>query len=114
MRILFFVTHLLGTGHLSRALTLGRSFSAAGHDTHVLSGGCPVPNLSTDSVTLHQLPAVKSDGLDFTNLLTEDGQAAREDHYAARKQMALDMLHTLQPDVIITELFPFGRRSLKG
>lgn len=111
--VLISVTHLLGTGHLSRALTLARAFAAAGHDAHVASGGMPAPNLSTDGVTLHQMPPVKSDGVNFTTLLTDIGLA--DDAYLAqRKQAGLDLLHSLSPDVLITELYPFGRRVLKG
>ena len=31
MKVMIAVTHLLGTGHLARALTLGRAFAAQGH-----------------------------------------------------------------------------------
>lgn len=111
--ILISVTHLLGTGHLSRALTLARAFSAAGHDAHVMSGGMAAPLLSTDGVTLHQMPPVKSDGINFTTLLNEIG-LADERYLARRKQFALDVLSRVAPDVFITELYPFGRRVLKG
>jgi predicted glycosyltransferase len=112
-RVLISVTHLLGTGHLSRALTLAHAFSVAGHDAHVMSGGMPAPNLSSMGVTLHQIPPVKSDGVNFTTLLTEDG-LANEDYLADRKQAVLRVLHDVAPDVLITELYPFGRRVLKG
>jgi predicted glycosyltransferase len=111
--ILISVTHLLGTGHLSRALTLAHAFSRAGHDAHVVSGGMSAPNLPSKGVTLHQIPPVKSDGVNFTTLLTEDG-AANDDYLANRKQSVLCVLHDVAPDVLITELYPFGRRVLKG
>lgn len=112
-RVLISVTHLLGTGHLSRALTLARAFGAVGHDAHVMSGGMPVSHLSIDGVTLHQLPPVKSDGVNFTKLLSDNGPA--DDKYlAGRKQAAVDTLAAVRPDVFITELYPFGRRVLKG
>ncbi|HBR43215.1 MAG TPA: glycosyltransferase, partial [Sulfitobacter sp.] len=43
MKVSIVVTHLLGTGHLARALTLGRAYGAAGHDVQVVSGGMPAP-----------------------------------------------------------------------
>ena len=52
MNVLIVVTHLLGTGHLSRALTLGRAFAAAGHDVTIASGGMPAPQLNHSGVTL--------------------------------------------------------------
>ncbi|MBR9864772.1 MAG: glycosyltransferase [Rhodobacteraceae bacterium] len=114
MRVMILVTHLLGTGHLSRALTLGRAFGNAGHDAHVVSGGVPVGNLLTEGITLHQLPPVKSDGVNFTTLLTQQGGVADADYLASRKAALMSCLERIEPDVIITELYPFGRRVLKG
>ncbi|WGI22245.1 glycosyltransferase [Amylibacter sp. IMCC11727] len=112
-RVLISVTHLLGTGHLSRALTLARAFGTAGHEAHVMSGGMPVAHLPTDGVTLHQLPPVKSDGVNFTDLLCENGPV--DDTYLqARKRAAINTLTKVRPDVFITELYPFGRRVLKA
>lgn len=114
MRVAFLVTHLLGTGHLARALTLGRAFSAAGHEAHVVSGGMPVPNLPTDGVTLHQLAPVSSDGVDFSRLLDSQGMPVDEAYLTRRRADCLGALDALRPDVLVTELYPFGRRILKA
>jgi predicted glycosyltransferase len=114
MRVLICVTHLLGTGHLSRALTLARAFVVKGHEAHVLSGGLPVASLNADGIILHQLLPVKSDGVNFTTLLMENNVVADESYLNRRKQGALALLAKVAPDVVITELFPFGRRVLKG
>lgn len=114
MQVLIVVTHLLGTGHLSRALTLARAFSASGHNATVLSGGMPAPHLKTHGVTLHQLPPVRSDGTNFTTLLTADNKSADAAYLSRRKDGILNLFHDLLPDVIITELFPFGRRILRA
>lgn len=113
MKVLITVTHLLGTGHLSRALTLGRAFAEAGHDVTLASGGTPAPHLDTTGVTLVQLPSVKSDGTDFTRLLTPDGTEADADWLARRSALLNDCL-AMAPDLLITELFPFGRRILRA
>jgi predicted glycosyltransferase len=112
MQVLILVTHLLGTGHLSRALTLAKAFSAKGHKVTVLSGGMPAPHLKSSGVTLHQLPPVRSDGTNFTTLLTADNTPVDEVYLATRKVEILKVFHSTQPDAIITELFPFGRRIL--
>ena len=114
MRVLIAVTHLLGTGHLSRALTLGRAFAAAGHQVRVASGGFPAPQLSLAGLGLVQLPPLRSDGVDFTRLLTAEGTVADDAYHNARQRTLCDALREMQPDVLITELYPFGRRSLKG
>jgi len=111
MKVLIAVTHLLGTGHLSRALTLGRAFAGAGHGVTIASGGMPAPQLDHSGITLLQLPALRSDGTNFTRLLDRNGQQADEQTLKARCAALTDALD-LAPDILITELFPFGRRVL--
>lgn len=115
MRVLMVVTHLLGTGHLARALTLARAFAARGHDVRVASGGVPAPHLSQPGdPPIVQLPALRSAGTDFTRLLAETGDAADPALYAARDAALRALVQDFRPDCIITELFPFGRRILKA
>lgn len=112
MKVMIVVTHLLGTGHLVRALTLGRAFAAAGDSVQVVSGGRPVPHFDTDGCAVVQLPPVHSDGVAFTTLLTPDGRA--DDAYMTqRRDRLIAAFDSFGPDVLITELFPFGRRVLR-
>ena len=111
MRVMIVVTHLLGTGHLARALTLARAFVAADHSVRVVSGGMPAPHLQNDCID--QLPPLRSDGTDFTNLLTDQGVTASSSYLAERQAKLLQSFESFAPDVLITELFPFGRRGLK-
>ena len=112
MKVLIVVTHLLGTGHLSRALTLARAFVAAGHRARVVSGGMPAPQLVSDGIELEQLPPLRSDGTDFSRLLDAEGAVAGPDLLAARRDALAATVRAFQPDILITELFPFGRRIL--
>ena len=114
MKVLVAVTHLLGAGHLSRALTLGRAFAAAGHDVAVLSGGQPAPHMDYTGVRLVQMPPIASDGTNFTRLLDALGRDVDAVYMQSRQDAALGALKEMQPDVVITELFPFGRRSLSA
>lgn len=114
MRIAIVVTHLLGTGHLSRALTLGRAFAAAGHAVTVISGGTPVPHLDKSGLSFVQLPALRSNGIDFSTLLTPENVPAETDFFDTRKRQLIACVTDLAPDVLMTELFPFGRRNLKA
>ncbi len=112
MKVLIVVTHLLGTGHLSRALTLGRAYARDGAEVLVVSGGMPAPQLNSAGLTLFGLPPLRSDGTDFTRLLTETGSVADDIYLSARIVALTQAVRRFQPDVLITELFPFGRRSL--
>ncbi len=114
MKVLIAVTHLLGTGHLSRALTLTRAFTRDGHEAVVLSGGMSAEHLDKDGVALVQLPPLASNGVDFTKLLTELGVEADAAYLAKRQTMMVKAVQDMAPDVVITELFPFGRRSLSA
>ena len=113
MRVLIVVTHLLGTGHLARALTLARAYLAGGHSVSVASGGMPAPQLDHGDVDIIQLPPVRTDGVNFTSLLDADGTPATDAMMAHRKALLLDHLSSQAPDVVVTELFPFGRRILR-
>jgi len=114
MKVMIVVTHLLGTGHLARALTLARAYLTAGHSVTVASGGMPVAQLDRSDVEILQLPPVRSDGVDFSVLLDDQGAPASDMMMAKRTTYLLDHLHKQNPDVLITELFPFGRRILRA
>ncbi|WP_187429393.1 UDP-N-acetylglucosamine--N-acetylmuramyl-(pentapeptide) pyrophosphoryl-undecaprenol N-acetylglucosamine transferase [Roseobacter fucihabitans] len=114
MKVMIVVTHLLGTGHLSRALTLARAFDAGGHACTVVSGGMPAAHLDVTGVTFRQLPPLRSDGVNFRRLLDESGVDARPQLLKSRAQRLEQLLREISPDVLITELFPFGRRVLSA
>ncbi|HKG76352.1 MAG TPA: glycosyltransferase [Beijerinckiaceae bacterium] len=114
MRVLIAVTHLLGAGHLTRAAAIARAFARAGHDATLVSGGRPAPLIVLDGVRLVQLPPVQTAGIDFATLLNESGRLADPARLAERRRLMLAALERTHPEVIITELFPFGRRALAG
>jgi len=114
MKVMIVVTHLLGTGHLSRALTLAKAFIQAGHEAVVVSGGVPAPQLDPGDAALLQLPALRSDGVNFAQLLTAAGNPVDDAMLYGRLDALLSSLDDQAPDVLITELFPFGRRVLRA
>ena len=105
------VTHLLGTGHLSRALTLARAFLTAGDEVTVVSGGLPVPHFDTVGIGFEQLDPVRSNGVDFSTLLTAESAEATPDMLLRRQDQLLLILRRIQPDSLISELYPFCRRT---
>ncbi|MBX9876533.1 MAG: glycosyl transferase family 28 [Thermoleophilia bacterium] len=112
MRVLIAVTHLLGAGHLTRAAALARALASAGHAVTLVSGGAPSRLIRFDGVTLVQLPPVHVRGTAFARLLDAEGRDAAPELLAARRQRLLGALAETAPDVVVTELFPFGRRAL--
>ena len=111
-RVTILVTHLLGIGHLSRALTLAYACRAGGFKPQVISGGMPAAHLDQSGIDLVQLPPVRSDGVNFTRLLDSAGNPASPSLMAERSRAIISTFEECPPDVLITELFPFGRRIL--
>lgn len=114
MKVMFVVTHLLGSGHLARASTIGRAFVSAGHSVRIVTGGLPTPHLDTGDLDFCQLPPLRSDGANFGRLLDADGRLVNEAYLESRRDVLVSHLRSFKPDVLITELFPFGRRMLSN
>ena len=112
LRIFIAVTHLLGAGHLTRAAALARALAGAGHETTLVSGGMPFALIAGAGFEFVQLPPVRTAGSDFRALLDEAGHAIATERLARRRTMLLEAFRAAKPDVVITELFPFGRRVL--
>ncbi|GHE48606.1 hypothetical protein GCM10019059_04330 [Camelimonas fluminis] len=112
LRIAIVVTHLLGVGHLTRAASLARALAARGHVAQIISGGQPATLLRIDGVELIQLPPLHVVGTAFSNLREEGGAPLRPETARRRIAIASKALEQLQPHVLVTELFPFGRRAL--
>lgn len=112
LRVLIAVTHLLGVGHLARAAAIARGLVRAGHEVTLASGGNPAPLVATEGLCLIQLPPVHIVGTAFSTLLGADGKPVGETIKTERRRMLLEALRQTKPHVILTELFPFGRRTL--
>ncbi len=112
-RALIHVQHLLGVGHLRRALALGRALADAGAEVTVASGGMVVPNLPSDGLTLVQLPPARAADATFKQLLDETGKPVDDAWRARRKAALLELFAAVKPDLLVIELYPFGRRQLR-
>ncbi len=112
MRVLIAVTHLLGAGHLTRAAAIGRALAREGHAVTLVSGGRPAPLVRTDGVTLVQLPPVGARVGDLATSRDLADEVASPRHLARRRDLLLATFAELEPDIVATELYPFGRRVL--
>lgn len=114
MRVMIVVTHLLGTGHLARAMILARAFHACQDQVVVVSGGFPVPRIQSNEVDFLQLAPLRSDGVNFSRLLTQGGTSATAELFEQRQRTLLATFDAFRPHALITELYPFGRRVLRS
>ena len=107
MKVFFYVQHLLGVGHLKRAATLARALAAGGFEVTLASGGMPV-----EGVDVLQLPPASSDAA-FKHLLDERGEPVDDAWKARRRDVLLKAWLRSDDDVLMIELFPFGRRQMR-
>jgi len=112
-RVLFHVQHLLGIGHLKRAACLARAMEGAGLDVTIVSGGHEVPGLDTGGAAFIQLSPMRAADVTFKTLVGADDREVDDGLRAARRDRLLEAFARVAPDIIVTELFPFGRRALR-
>lgn len=113
LRAALHVQHLLGIGHLRRAAALARALEAAGADVLVLTGGHPVPEIDFAGAQLHQLPAAATADTDFSGLLDAGGKPVDDAWRARRRDDLLAKVAAFRPDILVIEMFPFGRRPFR-
>jgi predicted glycosyltransferase len=113
MRVLFWVQHLLGTGHLKRAATVARALVERGLEVTLVSGGPAASWLVPAGVELVQLPAVRARDLAFSALVDAGDRPLDDTLRAARRAQLLAVFAARAPQVVITEMFPFGRRAFR-
>lgn len=111
--VLFYVQHLLGIGHVKRAVTLAHAMRDEGLEVILVSGGEDVPVVDAGGVTFVQLPPVRAADKSFKVLLDESGVPIDDAWKARRRDRLLDLFQRTRPAVLVLELFPFGRRQLR-
>jgi len=110
---LLYVQHLLGIGHLVRANALARGLEAAGIRVVLVSGGMPVPVLDAGASRFEQLSPVRATDETFKTLVDEAGKPVNDSWKAQRRERLLSIFDRERPNIVITELFPFGRRQMR-
>jgi predicted glycosyltransferase len=112
-RVFFYVQHLLGIGHLKRAASIARALVDAGAQVDFVLGGAPVSGIAPAGVRVVQLPAAIASDAQFTNLLDARGNKVDERWKVKRKQALLDAFEEAKPDIVLLEMYPFGRRQFR-
>lgn len=112
-RVLFYVQHLLGVGHLKRASLIAKAMASAGLDVSVVLGGADVAGIDFDGCSRVLLPAVRAADETFKRLVDESGHpldAALKDR---RMSVLLAAFEAFHPDILLIEQYPFGRRQFR-
>jgi len=111
-RVLIWVQHLLGSGHLERMRWVAEALAAHGADVHFVSGGVPQPGRMPRNVRVIQLPPVKVEDARFTPLLDGAGRPLTEAFRQGRARALCAAYDEARPAVLLVETWPFGRRAL--
>jgi predicted glycosyltransferase len=110
--VLFYVQHLLGIGHLQRALRIAEALVQNAVAVTLVSGGAPVALPRDKAIRFVQLTPVRAKDARF-KLVDGHGKpiddALREDRRAA----LLDAFAAARPDGVIIEGYPFARRAFR-
>ncbi|MEX0344174.1 MAG: glycosyltransferase family protein [Rhizobiaceae bacterium] len=112
-RILFYVQHLMGVGHVFRSMRIVAALVRSGHKVDLAYGGEPVPNFDPSGANVHFLPPLRAGSTVFNDLEDPEGNVVGEDYRDRRREMLLSIFSAGQHDVIVTEAFPFGRRQMR-
>jgi predicted glycosyltransferase len=106
MKIIFYCQYVWGMGHFIRSLEFTRALSD--HDVTLIAGGQEVEVDLPEHVRMLRLPVLYMDEK-FTRLIPGiSGQSVEQIQHERRKTIYSLMEH-LQPDLLIVELYPFGR-----
>ncbi|WP_152046946.1 glycosyltransferase family protein [Aureimonas psammosilenae] len=112
-RVLFYVQHLLGVGHLKRAGAIAAAMAHDGLDVTVVHGGTREEGIGYPGASVRYLPSATIRGGDFSTLITASGEPADEAWRENRKNELLAIVEEVRPQAVLLELFPFGRRQFR-
>ena len=112
-RLMIYVQNLLGIGHLRRAAGISRAAVERGFDVRFVFGGFPIKDLNIGEARFYQVPPVRSLDGDFKTLVDENNNEITNLWRDKRRKLLLDLFEKIQPQILLTELFPFGRRQFR-
>jgi len=112
-RVFFYVQHLLGIGHLARASRIAKALVERDFDVTMVTGGLPVPGFPGEGVKTIALPAVAAGDKGFSGLSDAAGNPLTSVFREHRKDLLIEAFRRAEPDIVIIEAFPFGRRQMR-
>ncbi len=116
-RALIHVQHLLGIGHLQRAAAIAGALQERGAEVVLATGGVAVPQveaaLEKRGVKVARLASARAADSSFSGLVDEHGNIVDEAWKALRRDAVLKLFAEIKPDILVTEMYPFGRRPFR-
>ena len=112
-RVFFYAQHLLGVGHLKRAAAIAEAMRAAGLEVWVALGGTDPEPFAFPGCARVRLPPAHVADATFSALLDENGHVVDDEWRDKRMARLVTEFQAVEPDVLLIELFPFGRRMFR-
>jgi predicted glycosyltransferase len=109
--LLFHCQHSLGLGHLVRSLALAGGLATRFEVTLHNGGRLPAGTVVPRGVELVDLPSLGHDAQH--RLVSHSPGRSVEAVQRARARLVLETFHRVAPDVVVVELYPFGRRKFE-
>jgi predicted glycosyltransferase len=112
--VLLYVQHLLGIGHLRRSMRIAGALMHEGVRVILVSGGDPLSGrecAAADRVV--QLPPIRARDAGFKVLVDAAGRPIDEKLQTARRSALVAVFEDEEPDALLIEAFPFGRRAFR-
>jgi len=108
-RLLFYCQHSVGLGHLVRSVHLADGLARDFDITFLNGGPWPADLPQPSAIDIVHLPAL---GLaaDYS-LVSRDERYTVEEAVGLRRSIIQQCFHETAPDVVLVELFPFGRKK---
>lgn len=108
-KVMFYCQHILGMGHLIRSVEIVKGL-IPDFQICFINGGQVIPEFKFPSeIEVINIPAVKTDS-EFNELRPVDDSLTMEEVEEKRRNILLKTCDRFKPDILIIELFPFGRR----
>ena len=111
-KILFYMQHLLGIGHVVRASRIASALARTVFDVDLVCGGPLIAGLDVGLAKIIALPPVSAGVSGFSDLVDGQGLALTPAAKAARCATLLAHFERQKPDIVLIEAFPFGRRQM--
>lgn len=109
MKIMLYSQHVLGIGHFFRSMAIARALDR--HEVLFVEGGEPLSGfVPPRHVRRVFLPSLMMDP-EFKKIETRRGSP--DEIKLERKQLLWETFQSFLPDVLVTELFPFGRKQFR-
>ncbi len=110
--VLFYVQHLLGIGHLQRALRIAEALARDGVAVTLVSGGAPVALPRDPAIRFVQLAPVRAKDARF-ELVDGTGKPIDDRLREDRRSALIAAFASARPDAVIIEGYPFARRAFR-